>query len=212
MIILGELHGAKVNLKVISDFVRRLEIRTVMVELEAKWRKALDSLSQNTLQSCVRKLKKEHWLRESGLISKAHLRLFSQYRRRGIKIIPIKVEDRVWNNAEKKTAHAINEALKKYSNHTALLVVGNLHARKVPFRLRNDRRKYVPLGSHLGLRALSILVRYGSGKIYNFGEMTVRDNYALQHLKDKKTMFIPSRSKYFDYEYLLAHTEPMQLL
>ena len=202
LLILGEMHGASVNPRIISEFVRRLNISSVFIEVDKKYAKLLKKITiKNVSATAVAIKKSDAWLFEAGVLSIAHLRLYAQFNERGIRVVPIKVEDKNWNRAEKKTAIEIKKNLTTKSQNT-LLIVGNLHARKKIFG------EYRPLGWLLH-DAVHVLVRYGKGAIYNFGLIKVSDTSALRMLKKDAQALRVSRGSFFDFEYLVAETKPL---
>lgn len=214
LLLLGEMHGAEANPKVIDAFVRRLKIQVVMIELETKWREIFPLLAHGRAKEFAKRLRREEWLCRSGVIGQRHVRLFRQYLREGKRIIPVKIEHPDWNVAERKTAKTIRQLLKKYPREKVLVVMGNLHTRKKPFTLyeKKHRKRLVPLGALLNRDIISVRIRYGRGRIYNFRFLSLRDPYALRHCRNKGGGLTRSRSRYFDYDYIISKTKPLQLL
>lgn len=211
IILLGEMHGADINTKIIDTFVRQLKTHTIMIEVESKWQKIFPLLVNNP-KEFIKQLSKEHWITKSGLMGKEHIHLFRKYLKKNKKIVPIKIENRNWNKAEKQTAEAILNYIKKNPKEkTILIIVGNLHARKKPFFLneKNRKRKFIPLGFLLKKNATTVKIRYGQGEIYNFKNISIKDRGALKY---KKIVLQPSFSKYFDWDYIVPEAHPISLL
>ena len=100
--------------------------------------------------------------------------------------------------------------LKNNPNKKVLLVVGNLHARKKSFKI--DGKIHTPIGSLLAQTSLSVKIRYGSGSLYNFRSLKVHDKYVIKRQNQNSKLGLQkSRSKYFDYDYLISETEPDSL-
>lgn len=206
--LLGETHGALVNPKIIEMFVKKLEINIVIIELEKKWNVFFPLLIKNENQF-LQFIQKEKWICESGVIGKEHIILFQKLMQHGIKILPIKIENKNWNVAEQKTVKYITSILKKYPNKNVLGVIGKLHARKKPFSLKENgkKRKYIPLGSILHNASIHVRIRYQKGTIYNFGSMTIKDD----GVKNREGLFV-SRSPFFDYDFCIRTTRPIHII
>ena len=52
-----------------------------------------------------------------------------------------------------------------------------------------------------------MMIRYGTGEIYNFGIQSVHETRTLRKLECHPAYTVlPSHSDYFDFEYLIPHT------
>lgn len=210
LLILGETHGAKINPEILDVFVNKLGIQTVMLELETKWQSTFELL-KNKPAEFVREISKEEWLVQSGLIGREHLPILGKFLENGKKIVPIKIDDRDWDTADRKTADFIRKYIQENPREKILLVIGNLHARTKPFILtdNNQGTKNTPLGYHLANIAISTLIRYPKGEIYNFDQIKIEDEKWL----DLKTgSLIRSTDQCFAWEYMARKTEPLTLL
>ena len=212
LIILGEVHGASVNTTIIKDLVSRLDIKVILIELETKWQKVFLSLKQRP-NDLISAINTEPWIKEAGLVGKEHIILYDEYIRQGKIILPVKVEHPQWNIAERKTAKHILSLLGNYPKDNTLLIIGNFHARKKIFLIKEKGRikKFIPLGFLLKKKAISIQVRYGKGLAYNFRNITLNDLAVLRKLakKGKKKLLLKSKSQFFDYDYLVTKTKPI---
>lgn len=213
IVMIGEIHGAAINPKIIAEFVRRLDIKIILIEVNTKYTLLFQCLNKKNINKSTQFIKKkDNWLFEAGVISQPHLLLYTKLITKGIKIIPVKVENRQWNNAERKTAIKIKKIMKKIgSGNRALLVFGNFHARKHQFILNNvtSKIKATPLGWLLRKYCTTIKIRYGKGEIYNFGRIVLHDQTALQKLKNYNMMLYPVQTKFFDFEYIVIKTKPL---
>lgn len=210
LIILGEMHGAEANPKVIDAFVKAFDIRNILIEVENRYKKLFMLLKRREFKKFFRLLGKDSWIFEAGVIGASHIELFQKYLHKELRIIPIKVESKDWNTAEAKTARNIEKVLSGIKdNNPVLLVVGHLHARKIPFRL--DGKLYKPIGSLLNKKSLSVQIRYGEGEIFNFRKMKIQDNYAKKYVARGIKGLMPSNNRFFDYFYIIPSTKPLKL-
>jgi len=209
LIILGEIHGAEVNPKIIKAFVRTFHIRNILIEVESRHKKAFTYLKRGEYSKFFKLLRKDSWLFEAGLMGASHMKLFQKYLRSGMRIIPVKVEHKNWNTAEIKTAFNIKKTLENINDNPALLIVGHLHARRVNFRL--NKALYKPLGSLLEEDAVSVQIRYSKGKIFNFKEIEIKDNVAQRFILSGIEGLVPSSSRFFDYFYIVPNTKALNL-
>ena len=209
LILLGEIHGAEVNTKIIARLVSELKIRIIMLELEKKWSSSLSTLKKKKYISLIDLFKKEQWIFESGLLGKKHLILFRRFLLNGKEIIPVKTENKIWNNAEKLTANNVDKILKNTAG-TAILIMGNLHTRKKTFFMKEKgkKKKYIPLGSYLNSRAVSVCIRYGKGEAFNFRPIILKDKEAYNS-GTALGILRKSRSKFYDFDYLVKSTKPI---
>jgi hypothetical protein len=203
LLLLGEKHGSNLNPEIIKIFVEKLGVEIIMLELETKWQKTLNLLPKRSNQEILDLFKVEGWILESGLISFAHFDLFREYIKEGKKIVAFKIEGSDWNKAEKLTTDFI-EKFSKNKQKKIMVVTGNLHARKRPFKLAS--KEYRPLGWYLASRSISVRIRYSSGLIYNFGKKSVNDKNGSKLLPESEEGLISPRSVYFDYDYILSQT------
>lgn len=209
IIFLGEIHGAKINSAIIDEFVNKLEINVIMVELESKWEKSFLYLKKGQKEKFIKSFKKEDWIFQSGLIGDEHIKLFSKYLKEGEKIIPIKIENKNWNISESRTSKNIKSILEANPNKNLLLIMGKLHARKKPFlfNFNNKIKRLIPTGFNIGKYSINIQIRYGNGEIYNFGKVKIYDKFALRYFEKNSGGLIKSHSQYFDYDFIVPNTQ-----
>lgn len=206
IIFLGEMHGAGINAHIIELFVNELDIDVILIELEQKWNKYLEELIRKKEGIFYKKLLKEKWLINSGLISKKHVELFKKLLKTGKRIYAVKVYGKTWNSTDKLTAKNILRIARKNKDKKMLIVVGNLHIRKKEFRLEGKKILYKPVGLHLKNKAIAICIRYGEGVIKNFKPIKLNDKIVIKKLRNKKQMLAPAKSKYFDYYFFVKNT------
>ncbi len=209
ILVLGEKHGAGANVPIINEFIKRLNIKLVMVEIESHHRQLLYSaVKGNKIQ--LEKLKK-NWIAQSGVIGKEHLRLFAELIKQNKTIEPIKNDHKTWNTAEQKTAETIKKVLKKHKNLPTMIIMGSLHARKKSFKMtfESKTKPYTPLGKILSDQVITVRIRYGKGHIYNFGLRKVTDQRILQNTQKG---LAKSPSIFFDYDYIIPKTKSIKLL
>lgn len=211
LLILGEIHGAESNPRVINDFVKSFGIRSILIEVESRHKKAFGFLKNGNPKRFLKALKKDNWIFDAGVVGAAHLKLFQNYLKKGINIIPAKIESRNWNAAESKTARNIEKILAKIgSRGPALLVFGRLHARKTNFRL--NRKSYKPLGALLRDNAVSIGIHYGRGEVFNFRKIKIKDENIKKFISKGAKGLTASNNRYFDYFYIIPNTKAIKLV
>lgn len=211
LLILGEMHGASVNPRIARELIRRLDIRTVLIEVNAKYAKLFSRLTVRTLQKTAEVIRKtDPWLFEAGVLSMAHLRLYATLNEQNVRVIPVKIESRDWNRAENLTTEEIRRNIAPIPG-PALAIVGRLHARKRLFvqDANGKPQKYIPLGWRLRGQSVTMQIRYGKGEIYNFRCISVGEKSVLLALDRKMQLLQVSRSIYFDFEYLVRDTKPL---
>ncbi|PIR87985.1 MAG: hypothetical protein COU10_01605 [Candidatus Harrisonbacteria bacterium CG10_big_fil_rev_8_21_14_0_10_45_28] len=210
LIMLGEKHGAEVNPRIIDKFVKELKIDDIFIELNSRYEKTVDLLKYGQFEKFSKELGLSQWILPSGLLGMSHLKIFQKFLRADIKIHPVKVESENWNTAEIKTSKKIEIILKKDKTRLGLLVMGNLHARKKSFRL--EKKLYKPVGFLLAENIISVQIRYAAGAIYNFRKIGLKDAGAARMVAQGEIGLIPSKSIYFDYDYIVTKTNPLKLL
>ncbi len=209
LIVLGEVHGAKINIEVIRIFVDKFDIDTVFMELPVRWNKRLRSLKNGDSKPLYKGLKKEIWVSDSGLIGQEHIELFKYLFSQGKEVVAITHEAKKWNEGELKTASNIKKRIREGEKY--LLVVGNLHARNNHFRYsaNKERKTYTPIGYYLRGMGGYIRIRYGRAKVKNFGLIKLIDEAALKDLGGRKNIVIPSRSRFYDYDFIVSSSGPV---
>ncbi len=206
VLILGEIHGADVNVDIIKFFIEELKPQVIFFEWLKFWDGKLIRYTENTvvLENILKKV-------PSGAITIKHFDLLKYLSKKSIKVVVIDEGGDSWNERDKKMSKNILEEITKNKIKKAIVVVGNLHARKKSFML-ND--KYlVPVATYFSSQAVSVNIRYGKGKISNFGEKEVNDIYVLKHLpKNTSQSLLIAESKNFDYDFLIRETKPAELI
>jgi hypothetical protein len=209
IIVLGEVHGIKTNIKVVRTFVDKFDIDTVLVELPVRWNKYLRSLKNGDPKLLYEGLKKEAWVSDSGLIGQEHIELFKDLFSRGKEVVAVIRESKNWNEGELKTAGNIKKRIRKGKKY--LLVVGSLHARNNRFRygINKTRETHTPIGYYLKGIGGYIRIRYGRAKAKNFELIKLIDEAALKELGGRKNIVIPSRSSFYDYDFIVSSSGPV---
>jgi hypothetical protein len=212
LIVLGEVHGIKINIEVIRTFVDKFDIDTVFVELPVRWNKHLRSLKNGDSKPLYEGLKREAWVLNSGLIGQEHIELFKDLFSRGKEVVAVIHESKNWNEGELKTASNIKKRIRKRKKY--LLVVGNLHARNNHFRYcaNKERKTYTPIGYYLRGMGGYIRIRYGHAKATNFGLIKLIDEAAVKELGGRKNIVIPSRSRFYDYDFIVSSSGPVTVV
>lgn len=211
LIILGEMHGAEVNPKVVDTFVKALGVKHILIEIEGKYEKPFLLLKKREVKKFLLSLQKDSWIFKAGLLGTSHIKLFQKYLRNGMRVIPVKVESKNWNIAETKTARNIEKVLSSLNDSSpALLVFGHLHARKAPFYLEGN--SYKPLGFLLRKKAISVQVRYAVGEIFNFKNIKIEDDIAKKLIANNIKGLTASTSRFFDYFYIVPSTKMLKLV
>jgi len=209
IIFLGETHGAKINPVIIDEFVNKLKIDVILVELEPKWKKSFLYLEKGQKEKFIKSFKGEDWIFQSGIIGDQHIKLFSKYLKEGKKIIPIKIENKNWNVSESKTSKNIKDIFKSNPDKNILLIMGKLHARKKTFKFNfnGETKRLIPVGFNIAKDSINIQIRFGNGEIYNFGKIKVNDKFALKYSQKNNKGLIKSNSQYFDYDFVVSNTK-----
>ncbi|MCL5011843.1 MAG: hypothetical protein M1320_00250 [Patescibacteria group bacterium] len=203
LFIVGEMHGAKENIRIIKELVNILDINIICFELETKWNKEFAHFNRNNF---LYKLKKEQWILDSGLFSLSHVNLVSWLLRRKKSVCAVRKEKKDWNVSEKETALYINSLARKNRPERILVIVGNSHARKGTFTSKDEFGKkyiYKPMRLFLKDKAVSFLVRYSNSVAYNFGAIDLKDDVAYKKLEGLSMRVIPSSNSSFEYDILV---------
>jgi hypothetical protein len=195
--IVGEIHGSKSNTKAIERLVQDLAVKHVLFEWPADWKENI--------------AKKVYSLKD-GRIGPEYLVLFPKLQNQGVIIDCIDVAERDWNTnyGDREVVLATNVLnYQKNNQHGNILVVfGRIHARKKSFLL--NRKVYTPAGAIIkkNLDLEYIEIKYPGGTIFNFEIKT------LPQLKNNRPTFtlLKSRSPYFDYEYWVDTSEPLDIV
>ena len=208
LLILGEMHGAFANTQIASEFIQRIGIKTVLIEVDSKYSDLFPNLSVNNIGAIEAEIRKsDSWLFEAGVLSSTHLQLHATLCEQGIRVIPIKIEDKDWNTAEQLTSDKIRKLLATATT-PAIAIIGRLHARNKCYKIQN--KPYAPLGWLLRDIAISVQIRYVAGEIYNFGRISVSDKSATKFLGNKNKILKKSQNRFFDFDYIVRTTRPLK--
>lgn len=144
---------------------------------------------------------------QSGVFSDQHASFLQKVRdvngqrdRDAIKIIVFDSDLAPWNEREKQMA---DNVIKQSENVDLVIVVtGDLHARKQPFRLDGSEDLYKPLAFHLPEeQTFSVKLQYKGGQFYNFG---VQDIYPSNDKEDND-------EQYYDAVFELEKAMPVTI-
>lgn len=208
-LLLGEIHGVRQNIQALDYLVRTLGIHAVCIEVSSGYASDFRLLRMNSCRKLLNKIRKrDPWVFKAGVLSSEHLEYYATLQERGVHVIPVKEEQKVWNQAEKRMAENILKAIKK-TKTPCIATVGNYHARKKKFHVPDDNSLYTPLGWLLRDLSVSIQIRYAKGAAFNFHTIQLTDPTVKEKLGTEKLKLLTSRSQYFDYDMLLRKASPV---
>ena len=219
-IVIGELHGIQENVLFLKEILNEYILNTKNhVTFAFEWpltkeeNKVLSSFALGKIDSHsdqFNSVLSKLYSQQSGVFSDQHLSFVKEVRdinlKRSNNFINITAFDpdlTDWNARDKQMAMNILEASK--TADTVIVVTGNLHARKHPFRLNGGEYDLYPLASHLPLKeTFSIKLKYKKGKFFNFG---VKDTPP----KMKKERSDSDEEVFYDSVYHFESTSPVSL-
>lgn len=185
-LIIGEVHGARVNPATLRALLGELINRGENVTLALEWR--LSTAAASSLQRYIGGVEPEKallrrstfYVEPSGKFSQQHLGFLRWLRRyvagRAVKVNVIAFDSWApsWAVREAAMAQRIRSLLRRLPRGQRLVVVtGILHARRRAFEV--DGEQHLPMAARLPARAVaSIALRYDGGRVYNFGLREVR--------------------------------------
>jgi hypothetical protein len=184
-IVLGELHGVQQNAEIIESIVRDClndSSRKLVVAFEwtlnNKEEKSINKfvlgkMNENDEEEFVHAIQ-TLYDQHSGVFSDQHYDLLCELRGLNkqtgnrVTIIAIDKKGEDWNDRDEKMAGRVKQT--GLLNDTVIVIVGDLHARKRPFRFDEASGWYYPLAWHLPAGdTYSVRLAYSTGQFYNFG-------------------------------------------
>ena len=183
--VIGEIHGIQENVDFLEDILKQCisdawdgVIFAFEWPLTKEENKVLSSFVSGETDSTSDQFKSvlgKLFSLQSGVFSDQHLSFIKELRdinlnrsKNFIDIIAFDPDLTNWNKRDKQMAMCIMEASKKAD--TVIIVTGDLHARKHPFRLNGVEQDLYPLASHFPPKeTFSVKLKYEKGKFFNFG-------------------------------------------
>jgi len=205
LIILGEMHGADINIDVIEHFVCVYKLKSIVFEWPLKWQFVINKLPASINQT----IKIMSKLRD-GRVQARHIDLLKSLKDKKINIFCMDTEKQSWNQRDKENAKKIKDILKNKKNLPCLVVTGGLHARKRGFTL--NKQKMIPIGSYFKSNTMHVEIKYGEGKIENLGILSIYDKGIIQKAKTKDFTLIKSSGRYFGFDFIVKKTKPAVLI
>lgn len=195
-IVVGEMHGIKENtsfIKALVKFIKAQNIGFIAFEYPHSLQGKINSLPQTKRELSDNSLIK--MMEEDGRFSKYHMELLTWLREKGIKILCIdpSKENR---NMRDNHMYKLFSTEKKEKGKEHIAIVGNLHAERRPVEIEGKKCK--PFASYLD-KHLTILLKYGKGKLYNF---------KTKHLPEYKSDTQLKRVGEHTFEFFIPHAHP----
>lgn len=213
LILLGEIHGIKENIKIIKIFTETFIAEKIPIVLTFEWPHSLNKEINDFIGLRSKKFLWQNWkfyYYGDGRISREHIALLKWLRlinkglpqKMRIVVNCFDYEEDDWNKRDKKMANNLKMLYHKNPNKKILAIMGNLHASK------SKEAKVVPLGFNLRfLNPLSIKLEYDSGKFFNIGLKKINPSR-----KPVKSLNIKQyNGKEFDYKLIIPKAHPVSL-
>jgi hypothetical protein len=220
IILLGEVHGVRENVKIIKKFIDSIEKKGLSITVAFEWPSKINHDIQKFLNNEDVLLNWKNWEfvhYKDGRISKEHI-LFLDWIKNKNKILPperkhdifcFSEDDKSWDGRDLKMAENIKSLLMSKDNKRIVLaIMGNLHAQKE--KVKFDKKYHTPLALNLPLEDLiTFKIDYICGTFFNH----LLQNFDEKNKCEEKSIYIePSKTKNFDYRIIVPHAHSITLL
>jgi hypothetical protein len=212
-VLLGEVHGVKENLEVLSSLVQYVSKQYEIV-LALEWPTELSENINNYLQG-KEALDWGSWEFSScpdGRISMEHIKFIEELkikypRVKEVRCVSVKAAS--WEERDKKMGDNLLAAMTENPSRKIIAILGNFHATKLSFEFEGVRM--IPAASYLPKdNSIAIKLVYLSGKFLNVGvkqfEQKPGENSNLSQ------QIVPSEKAGFDFELVIEEAHPLTAL